>query len=340
MTEGSLRQRMRKMNKWQVPLIGTILGAVLLAFAAYGVDWRETVGHLRSIDSTSVLIALLISQSGFLIRAYRWKYVMPGEFKVTFGRSYQMLMVGHMGNLVLPARLGELARAAFVRSGPLIDATLYVGTIAAEHVLDLLVILAFLGILILGVDFQILAVTNLVALFLGIALLVILLRFLFSSGLADRILEELRTRGGAFGRLSVRVLLKVRLGMQVLFERNVLALALMQTVAIWTASAVLVYVMGSAILPEFQLAWGFAVAVAIALSIALPAAPAYIGAYEFGVVLSLSYFDVPREQAMAVALATHSMMVIGVLLAGFLSFLPWLLQRGWRGINLRPSRGE
>lgn len=327
-------------DKWWLPVIGSLLGVVFLGIVAYGVDWAETIGHLQAVEWHQLVIVLLIAQASFLIRTFRWVYIMPKDFKVSFGQGYRMLMLGHMGNLVLPARLGELARAALVRRGGMGDTSLYIGTIAAEHVLDLFVLLAVAGILLLGLEWQVFAVAKILALLFTLTLFLFLFRLVFFSPWGRRVLKRIESSDDVFGQLAVKILSKVKLGMQVLFERRLLAVALLQTMAIWTCSALVVFTLGSSVIPGFELPWAFAVSIGIALSIALPAAPAYIGAYEFGVVFVLGYFGVVREQGLAVALLLHTMLVVGVLLAGSIAFAPWIAGRLVRLVTGRRETPE
>lgn len=102
-----------------------------------------------------IFLCLVIGIVSHVSRAYRWKYNLePLGYKTPLINRYHAIMIGYVVNLTIP-RAGEASRSAMLyRSNGVPFATSF-GTIIAERVIDLVVLLGimFLTILLSKDDF-------------------------------------------------------------------------------------------------------------------------------------------------------------------------------------------
>jgi len=92
-----------------------------------------------------LLAAVAVATAGFFIRALRWKILLaPVKADTALGSRFAAVSIGFMANNVLPARVGEFARAfAFSRMEP-VSVSAAFGSLVVERFLDGLVLLLFL----------------------------------------------------------------------------------------------------------------------------------------------------------------------------------------------------
>ncbi len=97
---------------------------------------------LREANYFWVFLSLLLSFFALLSRAYRWKYLLePIGYKTSFWNRYHAIMIGYIVNLTIP-RAGEASRAAMLYRSDGIPFSKSFGTILAERVFDLIMLLS------------------------------------------------------------------------------------------------------------------------------------------------------------------------------------------------------
>jgi len=102
-------------------VLGFALSAALLYWVFRGVNWLDVGLTLRESDVTLWILAVITSQLIFPLRALRWRPILHSIAPdVRFGSLWRATTIGMMvNNVVIPSRLGELARAyALAREEP------------------------------------------------------------------------------------------------------------------------------------------------------------------------------------------------------------------------------
>lgn len=97
---------------------------------------------LREANYFWIFLSLLLSFFALLSRAYRWKYLLePMGYKTPFWNRYHAIMIGYIVNLTIP-RAGEASRAAMLYRSDGVPFSKSFGTILAERVFDLIMLLS------------------------------------------------------------------------------------------------------------------------------------------------------------------------------------------------------
>ncbi|HSM62272.1 MAG TPA: lysylphosphatidylglycerol synthase transmembrane domain-containing protein, partial [Longimicrobiales bacterium] len=135
-------------------IFGVAVTVVLLWWALRDVAFAEVWAQIRQGDALLLLAAVAIATSGFFVRALRWKVLLAPVRPDTRLRSrFAAVNIGFMANNVLPARVGEFARAyALSRLEP-VTASAAFGSLVVERVLDGVVLLLLLVIPVLTPGF-------------------------------------------------------------------------------------------------------------------------------------------------------------------------------------------
>jgi len=114
-----------------------ILYALLMHF-----DLRRTAESVRQAHPSLLLMGITLMVAAYFLRGWRWR-IWQGN--LTYWNSLRVILIGFMGNNVLPARLGEILRAhcAAAKADDDWGRTAALSSIAAERILDGLVLGAF-----------------------------------------------------------------------------------------------------------------------------------------------------------------------------------------------------
>jgi glycosyltransferase 2 family protein len=284
-----------------------LISAVFLALALRNVEWNQLIASLRNVNLSLIAAALGLTLVANLIRAVRWGILLgyaPGE---KLPAVFSSMMIGYLGNNVLPARLGELIRIDSLYRQVGMSRSTSGATVLVERVVDLVILIGVVGVLAAFVPLPpaIDAVGwSLVVIFVaGLATLIALacggrqLIALF-TWLANAVSTRL-------GHKIEGLLERFMVGVQSLRTARKVTALLLLTTLLWGTEAVVVGLVLTAM--GISLGWiaPLFLLVVLSLSFAIPAAPGAVGTYEFFAVVALSAFAVSATQASAVALLLH-----------------------------------
>jgi uncharacterized membrane protein YbhN (UPF0104 family) len=298
-------------------LVGLAISVVFIALTVSRIDVNKVAAAIVAAAPLGLLVGLVLVCTEVLVRAYRWQLLLNGIRPVRYRLALAYLYIGYFANSVLPARLGDIARA-YVGGGVLGTGRLpTLGTIVIERVTDAcltLLIVVGLGLLrpaasemsgnavVLGA----LAVAVIAVLIVGV---VVIRRGLFAGFRPVQLGLELIARiaaGGAALRSPAKA--ATFAGLTLLgFSTAIVAYS-----SIAAAVGLHLTIIEAAI-----------VMAALALSTAIPAAPASVGTYEFIGLSVLVQLGAPADAALASVLLIHVFVTVPSALAGLVA--TWIL---------------
>jgi uncharacterized protein (TIRG00374 family) len=305
--------------------VGLALGVLLLALAFRGVDPSSLMAALAKTDPTLVILALATVAATMGAKAHRWGLLFyPSHRDLRFGRLLSALLIGQMMNSLLPARLGELARAYLIGETEGQHKLFALGTIVVEKLLDGLMLLLLLALLFLLMPLpdwlRIPGATT------GLALAGLLAAILLLTGQRERILgamDRLCQLVPFLERFGLRQRLAVLAdGLSSLRATDVNTRLLAWSVGIWVLAALTNYLTLLALRIEAPLLLAsLFVLVVIHIGLVIPSSPARIGVFHYLCVLSLSVFGVEGSLALAYGFVLHFIVVLPIIFVGL--FFLW-----------------
>lgn len=304
------------MNRFVKAAIGGAITVGLLWWVLSDVDYREVAASIGRGNFLLLFVAVAVATSGFLIRALRWHVLLVPVYPKTRLRSrFASVSVGFMANNVLPARVGEFARAFTLGRLEPVSATAAFGTLVVERFLDGVVLLAFLTLplrlpgfpsadaLSTGVGAAVFAFAN--------ALVLTVLVVVVALAVAPNILLRVARRVGEAiaPQRSPRLLeiLESFLGsLAIMRNPALLAQALVWTVVLWLSQAASVWLGMLA----FGIDTGFVSAVfaqaVVSFAVAVPSAPGFFGTFHAAADFALSgVYGVNQVDSLAFAFGFH-----------------------------------
>jgi uncharacterized protein (TIRG00374 family) len=300
-------------------LLGTGIGIALLALLLRSINPRQLGNDFANADYRYLLLAIIPWLAALMLKVPRWR-LLYGADAPRWSTLFAAMNVGYAINTLLPARLGEVVRAYWVRDRTGVSMVRSLSTIAVERVTDGVAVVIMLVATVPTVAFPRALLGP--ALTLGAIFFAVLIGMgvlAFSSGQTEgRLARFLRTLEQGRFAVAVRMMTQVFAGLHALRSRRSIALLALYTVLIWTSNVLLSWVA----LRAFHLAVPFPAAILLTsvlnLGMAVPSSPGYVGVYEYLMVLTLSLYGIAHTPALATAFAYHVISFVPIAIIGLM----------------------
>jgi len=306
------------MKQWRFWL-GIVISLVCLVLVLWKIDFREVLNALKSANYAWLIPASLPYVGTIISKVLRWQLLFPSEHAgIRRGKLFSALMISYAVNTILPARLGELARAYVIGETEGLSKSLALSTIIVEKVLDVLTLILFLVLLLYSMTLP--AWVQRPALIMAplfLCLFAIILALTHQRErtlrLASSILKPIPRLGGEQMLQSLDSALS---GFDVLrsIRRNILLWG--WSLAIWITGALFILFVMFAFHIEAPASAAVLVMCVTSLGMTVPSSPGYIGIYHWLIVSTLLIFDVDRELALSFAFALHALTFLPLTLLG------------------------
>ena len=292
-------------------VLGLAVGAAFLWLALRKVDLAELRATAATLNPIGLLSATLIYWMALGLRVLRWQLLLRELGPAPLPAVAETLIVGYAVNNVLPARLGEVARAAYAKRRLGIGRARVFGSIVIERVLDLCAILTCLGggLLVLHYDehaarqpgFELVALNA--GVIIGVALLIIA-----------------ALRSGNLGRLPMppQVLALCHdfcAGIASLNRRSAV-LTVLLSAAIWMFEVAALTQVFAAFAINLEPGQSMLVMGIASLSTLVPTAPGYLGTYQLVFAIAMRAFGLPESVGIVAAGAVQACLFGSVTVAG------------------------
>lgn len=296
--------------------LGVAVSAVLLWVAVRGVNLDEVLQQLRQVQLVWLIPVLASIVVRFWLTALRWQLLLRPTKRIGIHRLFAITLIGFMANNVLPARLGEFVRAYALGRSEALPASLPFATIVIERIFDGFTLLVFLvgGLSFLRPTRTLLWAAGLTCgLYLVVLASLLAIRTGHGLGLLTAVLDRLPERVGTQAR---RLLESFRAGLDVFGDPSAIVGTAMLSIVIWVVNALGVEAMFRAFSLDLPVYACFLVLGVIAVAVALPSAPGYVGPFQAGTVQGLALLGVARETALSLSIVYHLCNYIPITIAG------------------------
>ena len=310
------------------------VSAICLYLAVRGMDFGRTAQELRQSSPMPIVGAVVFLFLSYWIRAYRWRYLLAPIKYIPVGPLFRSTLIGFMGNYLLPFRAGEIMRAVSIGQTQEISKSAALGSIVLERVFD--------GVVISLTPFVVLAAVELPP---WVTRVNFALLALYISGLVGLLIAP--QRGWTelwiqramvllpmrFARSAGPMMTEFLHGMKGITQsRGLLPISLL-SIACWVIHAMYFFLMFKALDLELSFSAALLLQMVIGLGVILPAAPGYVGTFEYFTVLGLALFGIGHEAAFAYALLAHVCQFVPVSAVG----LFFALRKGFHRLGSEPA---
>lgn len=301
--------------------LGIGISLIFLYFAVKNIEFDKLVKDIRGINYIYILPILFFTLFTYSVRAWRWRYFFRHVKPVRFHSLFSAVMIGFMANNLLPARIGEFVRADCIGRKENISRSMSFATIVLERAFDgfsvlfLFVVTLFfcpyppyitrIGYTVAGIYLIIIAI--LISMRIWKKQLVRLVEIL-SSRLPDRISKSLVKYTHSF--IS---------GFDVLKNGWDVIIISFYSLILWIASAFTFYFMllGCHI-THIPFIGSVFILIVVAIGIAVPSSPGYVGTFQYFIILALSVFNVDKTTALSYSIVLHTIQFVVTIVIGWI----------------------
>jgi glycosyltransferase 2 family protein len=297
---------------------GWLLGAALFGWFVLRLDLGAVAAALHDVDFRWLAGAALLQVAGLAWRGVRWRSMIARRAPVPWRSALAVTFMGWLLLVLVPARLGELARPLLLARRHAVDRSYALGAVLLERVLDAAALLGLVAIYlrfaagsprsaeassVFGALERFEAVGAWLAVGAGIALVAVTVAAPWLSRHGDRLSGATRGRGLRWGLDRVRALAG---GVTSLRSVGATVTVLTQTMVLWG----LVLTAHGCLFRAFDLRLASLEVVPVVFFVVLGAlvpVPAAIGAYHQAVQIALGpLLGVAPATAAAYALVAHA----------------------------------
>lgn len=264
-----------------VGLAGAAISLTCVWLAFRLVPLPELAQALLSANYWWLLPAMIAQLLATLARTRRWQLLLLG--KVGLADAFWALMIGLLGNNLLPLRAGEAARAVVLNQRTGVPLAQIAGSVVLERSLDVLVILGLLVVLLPLMQVPAVAIAAAAALGAALtAVAVLLVSVVWFPNVSDRLLGVLTARLPA--RLGGQVIERwhqLLAGFATLRDPRLALPVAGWSILSWAGTVGLCWSVLEAVVPGSSLLEASFTTVAISLGISVPSSPGYLGVFQY-----------------------------------------------------------
>lgn len=287
---------------------------VLIGIFSYS-DYTQVYDILINTSLQYVLLGFLGVTMGFIMRTWRWSvllrtsgYVVPRDI------LFKSLMFGYLLNYFLPARAGDLARGAVLKTTEKTPMSISLPTIVIERAMDMFTLAVLLGLtaVILSRSGTVIALAG-----VSFAIAVLLILMLFIASKYDLFIS--RKLGNRIPAIS-GFLVKMKEGIGKMFDNpSALILSLAISLPVWFFEISGTYLAARAIGYPISFSLATVAGITAFISQTIPLTPAGIGVYEGTMAGVFVIFGIPLSTGVSLALVDHFVRASVTLIFGMIA---------------------
>lgn len=303
--------------------LSLLISGLLLWLLTRNLAWGDVMAALLNAKPVHVLLSTAVMLLTLLLKGWRWQILFyPDQDRARWYPTFAAMMLGQLFNLLIPARVGELARIYTFHQQTGLGKTRALGTLVVEKTVDLIMLLATL---LLVLPFLVIPElsrhrgTMLTAVAFTASLLLYLL--VYQAHPLVRLLSQLAEKlPPAIGSQIIKLAVAGLQGLSALRSRRVTLMLLFNSAVI----AVLAVVTPWALFPALGLQLGLKEAAILHLVLTAgltpPSTPGKILLFEGLVVLTLQQFgSADNATLLSYAILFHLVVMLPQILLGSLA---------------------
>lgn len=311
-------------------LIGIGISVFFLVLLFRKIDLEQLVATLKTLDFRYLAAAVLVTLISYASRAVRWHYLILPQKRAKPRNLLSATIICYMANNLLPARLGEFARAIVLANKEGLEVSRVFASLVIDRLFDgfsvlvILVITFFIVQLPPGMEgLQQGLVTGgyvmLTVYLLVIAFLIVLKRA--TAKTVHGVGLILKPFPKVVADKIIPLLVSFISGIELPSKASDFFAIFLSCIFIWCTAAWPIDLILKAFAIQLPFSASLFVLVFLVFAVMVPASPGYIGTYHAACVYGLMAFAIPKEQALSVALIVHAVAFFPVIFCGF--FFLW-----------------
>ncbi|MGB7443321.1 MAG: lysylphosphatidylglycerol synthase transmembrane domain-containing protein [Coleofasciculaceae cyanobacterium] len=122
-------------------LISLVVSSLILAFIYWKIDFQGLIEVFKNCHGWWMATSLGMVVPLTLFTAWRLQQLMPKGSRLTFGEANRLILAASVLNMVLPSKMGDIAKAYFMKQKGHLEGSLALSLVVFEKSCDLLSLL-------------------------------------------------------------------------------------------------------------------------------------------------------------------------------------------------------
>jgi uncharacterized protein (TIRG00374 family) len=281
------------------------------------VNLREVLSILTTVKVSSIVFMTVVFVFSFVLRAMRWQLLLAPVKTISVHSLFASTMIGFLANNVLPLRAGEIIRGYAIARTERISVSSALATLVLERLLDGIVISLFMMALLIVFPFPAWLIDlNYVLLAIYCVGVGVSIGLLWAKGKENGWERIARTFPTSVREKVETLMGNFANGLQILGDKRKIFWVGVLSLAHWLVIALYYWIVFQACGFPLSFLAAFVVLAVLTLGIMLPAAPGYVGNFQYFTVVALSLFSVSKEDALGISFVAHAGQFIPVTIIG------------------------
>lgn len=296
------------MNKLKA-FLPIVLSIIFIYLAISGISLSSVVSSFSKIKWYWIFLSFLCCVLGFIIRVIRWRLFFKTHLK--FYSLFSSFLIGLMVNNILPARIGEVVRAYILGLKENVSKSLAFGTILLERTFDGLCIFLFLVVLLFVCPFPE-KVKTIGFITTGLYVLALVFFFLLKTK------KELVLKSLSFSKRLSCIVSEFSEGLVILGSLKHTFGIFLYSIVAWVILGFSFYFCLLGFSLNLPIYVGFFILVMAVIGVMIPAAPGYLGTYQYFCILGLRIFGVDKDIGFSYSMVSYIIFFIPVTIVGII----------------------
>jgi len=315
-------------------LAGFLISVILVLVILFRIDWELFLSTIQQLQPVWLILSAAFIIFGVFIRSIRWNVITGFNLK-NFRHFWDAANLGYLGNLIYPARAGEILRiVALKRFIPISE-----GNALSSALIDRLsdgIMLPLFIVILLNYFRSAIEIPFAVSLFALVFVIISILLFIFivwgdAMGIDD--INRIPLIPSGWTKKISNWYTEAHQGASKLKNPRLFFIVIFMSIFVFLTDSLAYYLLFNA----FGWTLPFSAAVTVCLFIfagsALPSTPGYFGIYQFACIFALIPFGINNTSSVAYSLVLQC-----------ISYAIFLIIGGWiiysRGLSLRSMKTE
>ncbi len=322
-------------------VISLLVSLAIVVYLFAKLDWGEVWTQLQAVNPWFLAVLPLGFFVMFYLRALRWRLILPNREQLSMRALFDVTILGFFASTVLPLRAGEIIRPWLLSRWQPVSFSASLASILIERLSDAVCMLGLLMLCLTQmneVPQLVLVAANALGGLTGILIIVVLISYILPAK-TERFFHTCCNL--TLGRFSPAGSSKINemiteyfIGVRVISTPGQLFMVMFYSLLMWLVVALWYQVLlwGFGIYPSWWV--GMMLNVMIALAVAAPSAPGFVGTFQVGCIVALStIYGYSKEFAMAYSMIAHVFQMALIVVAGIVV----LQLRGMKFSQLRKT---
>lgn len=299
-----------------------MVSLILIYLCVRNIDFKQSVALLKNADITLIVSGVIIYVCSYLVRGFRWDYILAPLKKMKMFQSFYYLVFGFFMNNVLPLRLGEFVRAIVAGKKLEISRSGVFATIVVERLMDVIIfIISFflIAMFVPNIPNWLQKSFVLCAVIFGLMFIVLFfmskdeekfLKLLYKFHLPLKITEIIKA-----------LFLKFASGLKFFQNKKLFIIVFVTSIIVWIIEAYAYKTLFFAFGLKVTVIQCLFVIVTTGIATMLPTAPAFIGAIEGVGMVVLGIFGFEETIAFTAMAAIHFIEMMAIYILGIIGMI-------------------